>query len=405
MLVSMKKVLDAANSGHYAVGSFNVANLEMMETVIRVAAQCQSPVIVSTSSAEARYLGPAVAYSMANALAQKYNTPLVLHLDHGDSFEMAMQCIRAGYTSVMFDGSHHPLDENIEMSKEVVQAAHAVGVSVEGEVGRIQGVEDDLTVSEHEAALSDVGEAMRFAKETGVDALAVAIGNAHGFYKRSPQLDFERLRAIREATGIPIVLHGGTGIPAEQIRQAIGLGIAKINIASKVNYPTGKDADQLSHALKTLATMVKLDVGLRIGQVDFDGWDTHEDQYSQFPPRVEALSKALAAFYHDLEAYHDRLTILVMSEFGRRLRTNKSGGTDHGYGNMMMVLGKQVKGGRMYGKWPGLNQGELAKGVDLDITTDYRAVLGEILQGRLDLKDVGRVFPGFAMPKPLGFLG
>ncbi|MGB0383457.1 MAG: class II fructose-bisphosphate aldolase [Ardenticatenaceae bacterium] len=234
MLVSMKKVLDAANGGHYAVGSFNVANLEMMETVIRVAAECQSPVIVSTSSAEARYLGPAVAYSMANALAQKYNTPLVLHLDHGDSFEMAMQCIRAGYTSVMFDGSHHALGENIRITKEVVQAAHAVGVSVEGEVGRIQGVEDDLTVSEDDAALSDVGEATRFAKETGVDALAVAIGNAHGFYKRSPQLDFERLRAIREATGIPIVLHGGTGIPAEQIKQAIGLGIAKINIASKV---------------------------------------------------------------------------------------------------------------------------------------------------------------------------
>lgn len=234
MLVSMKKMLQAANAGHYAVGSFNVANFEMMDTVIRVAAECQSPVIVSTSSAEARYFDPAVAYSMANALAHKYKTPIVLHLDHGDSFEMAMQCIRAGYTSVMYDGSHHALAKNIEITKEVVRAAHAVGVSVEGEVGRIQGVEDDLTVSEHDAALSDVGEATHFAKETGVDTLAVAIGNAHGFYKHEPKLDFERLRAIRESTGIPIVLHGGTGIPADQIKQAIGLGIAKINIASKV---------------------------------------------------------------------------------------------------------------------------------------------------------------------------
>lgn len=234
MLVPMKSLLEAANAGGYAIGSFNVASLEMMDTVIRTAAELRSPVIVSTSSAEARYLDPTVAYSMAMALATKYNTPIVLHLDHGDSYEMAMQCIRAGYTSVMFDGSHYPLDENIQITKLVVQAAHAVGVSVEGEVGRIQGVEDDLTVSDHEASLSDVGEATRFAQETGVDALAVAIGNAHGFYKEIPQLDLGRLQAIRQATAIPIVLHGGTGIPVDQIQQAIQQGIAKINIASRV---------------------------------------------------------------------------------------------------------------------------------------------------------------------------
>ncbi len=234
MLVPMKPLLQAANGGHYAVGSFNIASLEMMETVIRVAAEEYSPVIVSTSSAEARYLGPTVAFSMAQALATKYNTPIVLHLDHGDSFEMAMLCIRAGYTSVMFDGSHHPLAENIRITKAVVQAAHAVGVSVEGEVGRIQGVEDDLTVSEHEAALSDVGEVLRFVQETGIEAVAVAIGNAHGFYKQTPKLDLGRLQAIHEKTGIPIVLHGGTGIPADQVQQAIQLGVAKMNVASRV---------------------------------------------------------------------------------------------------------------------------------------------------------------------------
>ena len=234
MLVPMTPLLQAAIAGQYAIGAFNVASYEMMDTVIRVAAEGRSPVIVSTSSAEARYFGPEVVYGMVKALARKHQTPVVLHLDHGDSFEMVMQCIRAGYTSVMFDGSHHSLAENIGMSKAVVQAAHAVGVSVEGEIGRIQGVEDDLTVSEHEAAMSDVGEAARFAQESGVDALAVAIGNAHGFYKQTPKLDLARLQAIREKTGLPIVLHGGTGIPADQVKRAIRLGIAKINIASKI---------------------------------------------------------------------------------------------------------------------------------------------------------------------------
>lgn len=234
MLVPMKTLIDRALAGGYAVGSFNVASYEMMEAVIRTAADNASPVIVSTSSAEARYLGPTVVVAAASALSIKYDMPVALHLDHGDSFEMAMQCIRAGYTSVMYDGSHHPLDENIEITQQVVAAAHAVGVTVEGEIGRIQGVEDDLIVDEREASMTDVGEATRFAQETGVDALAVAIGNAHGFYKAEPQLDMDRLSAIRNATGTPIVLHGGTGIPADQIKEAITLGIAKINVASKI---------------------------------------------------------------------------------------------------------------------------------------------------------------------------
>lgn len=234
MLISLNLLLQKANAGQFAVGSFNVANFEMMKTVIQTAAVCQSPVIVSTSPAEARYFDPSVAHAMAAALAKKHDIPIVLHLDHGDSFEMAMTCIRAGYTSIMYDGSQRPLDENIRITKEVTRAAHAVGVSVEGEVGRIQGAEDDLEVSEAEAALSDVGEATRFVRETGVDALAVAIGNAHGFYVREPNLDFERLQEIQKNVKIPIVLHGGTGIPAEQIQRAIKLGIAKINIAAKV---------------------------------------------------------------------------------------------------------------------------------------------------------------------------
>lgn len=234
MLVPMKPLLDAALDGGYAVSSFNVASLEMMETIIRTAAECGSPVIVSTSSAEARYLDPDVVVAAARATAKKYSQPIALHLDHGDTFEMTMRCIRAGYTSVMYDGSHHALDENIAISQQVVHAAHAAGVTVEGEIGRIQGVEDDLVVDEREASMTDVGEAARFTQETGSDALAVAIGNAHGFYKEEPKLDMDRLAAIRDATGVPIVLHGGTGIPADQIKQATSLGIAKMNVASKV---------------------------------------------------------------------------------------------------------------------------------------------------------------------------
>jgi len=234
MLVPMKPLLDAALKGGYAVGSFNVASYEMMESIIRTAADCESPVIVSTSSAEARYLDPEVVVAAARALSHKYGTPIALHLDHGDSFEMATQCIRSGYTSVMYDGSHFSLHENIALTQQVVAAAHAVGVTVEGEIGRIQGVEDDLIVDEREASMTDVNEATRFAHETGIDALAVAIGNAHGFYKSEPTLDMARLSAIRSATDISIVLHGGTGIPAEQIKQAVTLGIAKINVASKI---------------------------------------------------------------------------------------------------------------------------------------------------------------------------
>lgn len=171
----------------------------------------------------------------------------------------------------------------------------------------------------------------------------------------------------------------------------------------KSEYPEHGIGANLSKSLKTMATMIKLEVGLKIGQVDFGGWDTHEHQQYYFPGQVEALSKAIAAFYNDLHAYHGRLTVLVMSEFGRRLRSNRSQGTDHGYGNMMMVLGGGVNGGRMYGKWPGLSTKNLDKGVDLSITTDYRSVLGEILIKKLGLPNLDSVFPGFQEYKKIGF--
>ena len=234
MLVPMADLVNEAVANGYAVGSFNVANLEMMESVIRSAAEMRSPVIVSTSSAEARYLCPEIVQPIVKTLSDEYGVTCALHLDHGDSFALAMRCLRAGYTSLMFDGSHFPIEENIRLTKQVVEAAHTIGVSVEGEVGRLSGVEDDLVVSAEQAHLTDVAEATQFVEQTGVDVLAVAIGNAHGFHLEEPKLDFGRLQQIRTATGVPIVLHGGTGIPEPDVQRAITLGIGKVNIASRV---------------------------------------------------------------------------------------------------------------------------------------------------------------------------
>ncbi len=170
-------------------------------------------------------------------------------------------------------------------------------------------------------------------------------------------------------------------------------------------YPDYFHSQELNLHFQTLAQLIKEDLGIRIAMVDSIGWDTHEDQVGLFPQLVSSLSASLAAFYRDLANHQKKVTILVMSEFGRRLRSNRSYGTDHGYGNMMMALGERVKGGRMYGNWPGLSQEALDKGVDLAITTDYRTVLGEILQETLGLQRVDRVFPGFAMQERLGLFG
>lgn len=174
--------------------------------------------------------------------------------------------------------------------------------------------------------------------------------------------------------------------------------------APNAAYPRDWYAEQLSKSLATIAQLIKMEVGVQVATADFGGWDTHENQHYYFPLLVDALSRALLAFYNDLSAYQQRLTVLVISEFGRRLKGNKSFGTDHGYGNVMFALGGKVKGGKMYGKWPGLATEQLNNGVDLAVTTDYRSVLTEILLKVFQCKQTAMVFPGFQNYQPLGFV-
>lgn len=175
------------------------------------------------------------------------------------------------------------------------------------------------------------------------------------------------------------------------------------NPENGASYPTQAGAG-LGNALKTVAQLIKMDVGLQVATVDYGGWDTHESQTFIFPNLVDGLSRALAAFYNDLVRYYNRLTVVVMSEFGRRLKANRSGGTDHGHGNVMLVMGGYVNGGKMYGAWPGLAAEQLDNGVDLAITTDYRTVLSEIVTQRLANSQIGSVFPGFTGPQSIGML-
>ncbi|PWI57956.1 fructose-1,6-bisphosphate aldolase, class II [Sulfoacidibacillus thermotolerans] len=227
---SFKAALEDGFKNGYAVGQFNINNLEWTQAIVEVANEENSPVILGASEGAIKYMGIEYVGAIAKAAADMSKVPIILHLDHGSSYDMILKCIRYGFTSVMIDGSHYPLEENIALTKKVVEACHPLGIHVEGELGRIGGVEDDLTVDAREAALVRPEEAERFVKETGVDAFAPAIGSQHGHYKGKPNLAFDRLEKVRDLTGIPLVLHGGTGIPDEDIRHAISLGVAKINV-------------------------------------------------------------------------------------------------------------------------------------------------------------------------------
>ncbi len=234
-LVSLRDVLKHAEDGGYAVGAFNANNMEIVQAIIESAVEERSPVILQASQGAIKYAGLGYIVSMVRTAAGDTDVPVVLHLDHGTDFAQVMRCIRHGFSSVMFDGSALPLEENIAITRSVVEIAAAVGISVEGELGKIGGTEDEISVEEKDAFLTDPVEAERFVNGTGIDALAVAIGTAHGPYKgKKPEIDFPRLERIRELTGIPIVMHGASGVPDEDIRKGIQLGVRKINIDTEI---------------------------------------------------------------------------------------------------------------------------------------------------------------------------
>ncbi len=253
-LVTTTEMFKKAYEGKYAVGAFNVNNMEIVQGIVAAAQELQSPLILQASAGARKYAAPIYLKKLVEAAVESSDIPIALHLDHGDDFEICKECIDAGFTSVMIDGSKHSFEENVALTKQVVEYAHAHGVVVEAELGRLAGIEDAVSVSDRDATFTDPEQAAEFVALTGVDSLAVAIGTSHGAYKfkGTPALDFERLEKIGLLLpDFPIVLHGASsvykefvdecnkyggnipgaqGVPDEMLRQAAGMSVCKINI-------------------------------------------------------------------------------------------------------------------------------------------------------------------------------
>ena len=227
-------LIKKAEAEGYAVPAFTIWNAETIDTVLKVAEEMQSPVILMTGPAEFNLFSPKKIASIAYLIAENYNVPAALHLDHGDSLQQVEDCIAANYTSVMLDFSSKPFSENVEAMKKVMEIAHPKGITVEAELGSI-GKADKISEEGIDiTTLTNPLQAKQFVEETKIDMLAVGIGNAHGIYSSLPKLDFARLQEIYEFTKIPLVLHGGSGTPAEDLKKAILFGICKVNIASEL---------------------------------------------------------------------------------------------------------------------------------------------------------------------------
>jgi fructose-bisphosphate aldolase class II len=253
MLVTNKELQHAAKQGRYAIGAFNTSNIEITQAIIEAHEELKAPVIIATSTSAIEYCGIEVLSSVVRQMATQAKIPISLHLDHGTDYNLIVNCLRNGWTSIMIDGSHAPLEGNIAATREIAKMSHAVGVSVEAELGRLGGIEDNISVDERDARLTDPDEAVRFVRETECDTLAIAIGTSHGAYKfkGEAKLAFDRLEEIGKRLDIPLVLHGASsvipeiiekankyganlgaakGVPAEDIKKAISLGITKVNI-------------------------------------------------------------------------------------------------------------------------------------------------------------------------------
>lgn len=230
--VTSKQMLLDAQAGGYAVGAFNAENMEMVQAIIAAAEEVKAPVMIQTTPSTVKYASLALYLANVKAEAEKASVPVCIHLDHGSSFELAMQALRTGYTSIMIDGSHSVFEENIALTKRVVDACAPSGVPVEAELGKVGGKEDDLDGGAGGYTVPE--EAKEFAEKTGVDSLAVAIGTAHGVYSGVPKLDLDRLTEIRKLVDIPLVLHGAPGLSDDAVRESIRRGICKVNFATEL---------------------------------------------------------------------------------------------------------------------------------------------------------------------------
>jgi tagatose 1,6-diphosphate aldolase GatY/KbaY len=248
-IISTKTMLSKAQREGYAVPAFNIHNLETLQVVVETAAELRSPLIVAGTPGTFSYAGIGNIVAIAADLAKTYNQPLAIHLDHHEALADIERKVHAGVRSVMIDGSHLPYAENVAVVKTVTDFCHRYDVSVEAELGRLGGQEDDLIVDAKDTRFTNPQQAQDFIEKTGIDSLAVAIGTAHGLYSEEPKLDFDRLAEIRQTVEVPLVLHGASGLPAADIRRAIGLGVCKVNVATelKIAFSDALKAYLLSH--------------------------------------------------------------------------------------------------------------------------------------------------------------
>ena len=242
-LVNAKEMLVKATEEKYAVGAFNITNLIQMEAVVEAAVNKKAPLIIQTSVTPSKFLGPRVLAIIYKTLAESAPIPICLHLDHCTDVEYCKECADAGYTNIMIDASKQVFEENIKQTKEVCDYCHNIGgISVEGELGTVSGIEDQVKVAEDEAALCDPEQALRFVNQTGIDIFAPAIGTAHGVYKtKNPKLDFDRLEKISDLingdeTKVPLVIHGGTGLQPDVSKKLVSLGGSKFNVSTDLKH-------------------------------------------------------------------------------------------------------------------------------------------------------------------------
>jgi len=263
--MNLKDKLKEVQRNKKAILATNFYNFETLKAVLQAAKNTNSPLILQLTQSSIEYMGLELALSMGHSGLKYYGVEGWIHLDHGGSVELAEKCLRAGFDSVMFDGSELPLEQNIAQTKKVVEMAKATNANVEAELGYVA----KLGQSSEKMELTRPEEAAYFAKETGVNALAVAIGTAHGFYKKTPKLDYERLKAIAEATNVPLVLHGGSGVPGDAVKKAVSLGICKVNVATEIK----------SMFMKTLQQLLAENSEIDLRKV--------------FPPAINAVAKLI----------------------------------------------------------------------------------------------------------------